>query len=100
MQAVEAVIRAQAALIPMCHPTKNLARQLTAPGPVLFGPDGQPSGGRWTEKLTADGCSQSGIFSGVFNVMTFVDKSGQIHTVGLLPGTTLVDPFLQLDALV
>lgn len=99
VEAVEGVIRGEAAQIPMCHPTRNLGRQLTAPGPVLFGANGQPSGGRWTEHLKVDGCSQSGIFSGVFNVMTFVDKSGEIHTVGLLPGTTKADPLLQKDAL-
>lgn len=99
IKAVEDVIRGQAAQIPMCHPTRNLIRQLIAPGPVPFGANG-PSGGRWTERLTYEGCSQSGIFSGVFNVMTFVEKSGQIHTVALLPGTTRADPFLQRDALV
>jgi hypothetical protein len=100
IKAVADVIRAQAAQIPMCHPTRNLVRQLTAPAPVLFGVNGQPSRGRWTEKLTVEGCSQSGVFSGVFNVMTFVDRSGQIHTVGLLPGTTRADPLLQRDALI
>lgn len=98
IKAVMDVIRAQAAQIPMCNPTNAkklvMRRELTAPGPVLFGANGQPSGGRWTETLTLNGCSQSGIF----NVMTFVDRSGQIHTVGLLPGTTKADPLLQRDA--
>jgi hypothetical protein len=88
------VIRAQAARIPMCSPTKLRHSRLTAPGTVLFGASGQPSGGRWTETYTFDGCSQSG----VFNVMTFIDKTGQIRTVGLLPGTTLASPGLQRDA--
>jgi hypothetical protein len=100
MKVILDVIRAQAAQLPMCHPTRNLVRQITAPGPVLFGANGQPSGGRWTERLTYEGCSQPGLFSGVFNVMTFVEKSGQILTLALLPGTTRADPFLQRDALV
>jgi hypothetical protein len=44
--------------------------------------------------LAFDGCSQSGIF----NVMTFVGKTGQIRTIGLLPGTTRANPILQRDA--
>jgi hypothetical protein len=94
IRAVLDVIRAQAAEIPMCHPATAKSSVLTAPGPVLFGDNGQPSGGRWTETWTVNGCSQSG----VFNVMTFVDKTGQVRTVGLLPGTTRADPLLQKDA--
>ena len=96
LKAVLDVIRAEAAQIPICNPTKLKHSRLTTPGPVLFGANGQPSSGRWTETLTFDGCSQSGIF----NVMTFVNRSWQIHTVGLLPGTTKADPLLQRDTMV
>jgi hypothetical protein len=88
------IIRAVAAQIPMCHPTTAKGSVLTAPGTVLFGANGQPSSGLWQETWTVDGCSQSGIF----NVMTFVDKTGQIRTVGLLPGTTRASRILQRDA--
>jgi hypothetical protein len=94
IKAVLDVIRAQAAQIPMCNPTNVKNSELTAPGPVLFGASGQPSGGRWRETLTVNGCGESGIF----NVMTFVDNTGQIRTVGLLPGTTRASPILQRDA--
>ena len=94
IKAVMDVIRAQATQIPNCIPTNVKSSGLSASDPVKFGANGEPSGGGWRETRTVDGCSQSGIF----NVMTFVDKSGQIHTVGLLPGSTGANPILQRDA--
>jgi len=64
--------------------------------PVEFDAVGKPLKGAWKEIVRSEGCG----FRKVFNVMSVVNTDGTVKHIGLLPGTSHADPFLERDAIV
>jgi hypothetical protein len=61
---------------------------------VQFDAQGHPSDGAWSEPVNGAGCGTTKRY----NVMTVVSGNQPPREVGLLPGTTNADPFLQRDS--
>lgn len=78
-----------------CASIKPVNWQATILQPVEFGSDGKPLKGSWKEIVTAEGCG----FHKVFNVVSMINPDGSIKRIGLLPGTSHADMFLERDAI-
>jgi len=79
-----------------CATIKPVGWQVAIQQPVEFDAAGKPLRGAWKEIVTSEGCG----FHKVFNVMSVINTDGSVKRLGLLPGTSHADMFLERDAIV
>ena len=82
------------AVMPGCTAT-GLAADIAVHVPPEFDASGRPVVGQWQVMLRVKGCGQTK----TFNIFYSVGPEGQLTRLGMLPGTTAADPWLQRDAL-
>ena len=79
-----------------CTTIKPASWQVAMIQSVEIDAAGKPLKGAWKEIVTSEGCG----FHKVFNIMSVINTDGTVKHIGLLPGTSHADPFLERDALV
>ncbi|HEV2673202.1 MAG TPA: hypothetical protein VGV37_01590 [Aliidongia sp.] len=97
-QAVVQLLRTQweKAVGVACADIKSIEWQISVFEPVQLDAAGVPVKGGWRDIVTSEGCGSRKIL----NVASMVTPQGTIKRIGLLPGTTRADYFLERDALI
>ncbi|MCX8501370.1 MAG: hypothetical protein ORO03_06730 [Alphaproteobacteria bacterium] len=85
-----------AGLVPPCAGLEQVGMTgWMAVEPIVWSqPEQQPTAGSWIERFSADRCGQTV----VRRLLVSVDRRGQVHYSGLIPGETLVNYTLEMRA--